>query len=59
MPGEPGAVPPGNGCRFASRCPRRLGPICDQPPPLQTLGDGHWARCHIPAADLATLERAA
>ena len=59
LPGEPGAVPPGQGCRFAARCHRRLGPVCDQPPPLQALGDGHWARCHIPAPDLATLETAA
>lgn len=54
LAGEPGAVPPGAGCRFASRCHRRIGPICDQPPPLQLLGAGHWARCHIPAANLAT-----
>ncbi len=52
LAGEPGAVPPGDGCRFALRCHRRLGPVCDQPPPLRELGDGHWARCHIPAADL-------
>ena len=59
LPGEPGAVPPGPGCRFAARCHRRLGPICDEPPPLQPLGDGHWASCHIPAHDLAALETAA
>ena len=58
LEGEPGAVPPGDGCRFATRCPRRLGPICDSPPPIRTLGEGHWARCHIEAADLSALQTA-
>ncbi len=55
LQGEPGAVPLGPGCRFADRCHRRLGPLCDTPPPLRPLGPGHWARCHIPAPDLLTL----
>jgi peptide/nickel transport system ATP-binding protein len=45
------------GCRFASRCPRKLGPICDQePPPLQEAGDGHVIACHIPLPELANVE---
>jgi len=56
--GEPGAVPPGLGCRFAARCHRRIGPVCDEPPPLHPLGPGHWVRCHLPAPDLLTLEAA-
>jgi peptide/nickel transport system ATP-binding protein len=41
------------GCRFASRCPRKLGPICDQEaPPLRKAG-GHVIACHIPLDDLA------
>jgi peptide/nickel transport system ATP-binding protein len=58
LEGEPGAVPAGDGCRFATRCPRRLGPICDSPPPIRILGEGHWARCHIEAADLSALQTA-
>jgi len=58
LPGEPGAVPPGDGCRFATRCHRRLGPVCDQSPPWRALADGHWSRCHIPAPDLISLETA-
>ncbi len=51
--GEPGDVPAGDGCRFATRCHRRIGPVCDEPPPWQALGGGHAVRCHIPAAALA------
>ncbi len=53
LPGEPGAVPADVGCRFNTRCHRRLGPVCDEPPPWRTLGPGHVARCHIPAEELA------
>ena len=57
LPGEPGAVHAGPGCRFALRCHRRLGAIClEQPPPWRDLGGGHQARCHIPAAALLALE---
>ena len=58
LDGEPGAVPAGHGCRFSTRCHRRLGPICDEPPPWRTLGTGHWARCHIAAPQLAALDAA-
>jgi peptide/nickel transport system ATP-binding protein len=45
------------GCPFATRCPRRLGAICDDtPPPLQLLADGHRLACHIPAPDLQRLQ---
>ena len=37
------------GCRFASRCPRKLGPICDnEPPPLRKPSASHEIACHIP-----------
>ncbi len=59
LPGEPGAVPPGPGCRFAARCHRRLGPICGEPPPWRAVGAGHSVRCHIPTEELVALEIAA
>jgi peptide/nickel transport system ATP-binding protein len=41
------------GCVFATRCHRKLGPICDEaPPPEMTIG-GHRIACHIPADDLS------
>ena len=44
-------VPPG--CRFATRCPRKLGRICDDtPPPLREADAGHMIHCHIPLDDL-------
>jgi peptide/nickel transport system ATP-binding protein len=44
-------VPPG--CPFATRCPRKVGAICDTtPPPEQRLANGHRIACHIPAAEL-------
>ena len=37
------------GCAFASRCPRKLGPLCDTtPPPIRTHG-AHTIACHIEA----------
>jgi peptide/nickel transport system ATP-binding protein len=41
------------GCPFATRCPRRVGAICDDsPPPEQTTASGHRIACHFPLADL-------
>ncbi|WP_413992706.1 dipeptide ABC transporter ATP-binding protein [Labrys okinawensis] len=47
-------VPPG--CRFASRCHRKLGAICDTvPPPVRTLSATHEVACHIEPDLLACL----
>ncbi len=44
------------GCKFAARCPRKLGPVCDTlAPPLQQAGPGHAIRCHIPLPELAAV----
>ncbi len=51
----PGAGATQRGCPFQSRCPRKLGPICEQEaPPVRDAGDGHTIRCHIPLAELAS-----
>ncbi len=49
----PSAVQPPGGCVFHTRCPRRIGPICEQQePPLLPRGDCHAIRCHLPDAEL-------
>ena len=48
---SPSNPPPG--CPFASRCPRKLGDICDKElPPKRNFGDGHEIHCHIEPAVL-------
>jgi peptide/nickel transport system ATP-binding protein len=45
------------GCRFHTRCPRKLGKICEeQLPPWRDAGDGHRILCHIPIEDLIALQ---
>ncbi|MCS5647950.1 MAG: ATP-binding cassette domain-containing protein [Dehalococcoidia bacterium] len=47
------------GCFFASRCPRKLGSICDtEAPPVQKISadDNHVINCHIPFADLTKIQ---
>ncbi len=40
---------PSGGCKFAGRCPRHLGPVCDTAaPPARAVGPGHSILCHIP-----------
>ena len=53
----PSAFDPPPGCRFATRCPRRIGGTCDtEPPPEQETGSGHRIRCHIPIEALREVE---
>ena len=53
----PSALNPPEGCRFHTRCPRKIGEICEtQEPPWQDLGGDHRICCHIPAAELVTLQ---
>ncbi|MDH6202303.1 ABC transporter ATP-binding protein [Rhizobium esperanzae] len=50
----PSAVNVPAGCRFATRCHRKLGSICDTaPPPLRKMSDTHEILCHIEQVDLA------
>jgi peptide/nickel transport system ATP-binding protein len=46
-----------SGCVFHTRCPRKLGAVCErEEPPLAEAGGGHAIRCHIPAAELAAAQ---
>jgi peptide/nickel transport system ATP-binding protein len=41
------------GCRFHTRCPRKIGAICEEEePPWRDAGSGHAIRCHIPIDEL-------
>jgi peptide/nickel transport system ATP-binding protein len=53
----PSAANPPSGCVFHTRCPRKLGEICEQQePPRNTADDGHEIRCHIPVEELRRLQ---
>jgi peptide/nickel transport system ATP-binding protein len=44
----PSAVNPPSGCPFQTRCPRKVGRICEvEEPPIRTFGTGHRIACHI------------
>jgi len=47
------------GCFFASRCPRKLGSVCDtEAPPVQkaSANENHVINCHIPVKDLEIIQ---
>ncbi len=54
----PSAANPPSGCVFHTRCPRRLSSgICESTePPLLEEEPGHLIRCHIPIAELRTIQ---
>ena len=44
----PSPIRPPSGCRFHTRCPIRVLPLCStKAPPLQEKTAGHWAACHL------------
>ena len=53
----PSALNPPTGCRFHTRCPRKLGDICEtKTPPWQENGLGHRIFCHIPLEELRQVD---
>ncbi len=53
----PSAADPPSGCVFHTRCPRKLGAICEtSEPPLEESESGHAMSCHIPLADLRRMQ---
>lgn len=54
----PSPVNPPPGCPFQTRCPRKIGAICEtQMPPLQQTATRHAILCHIPLAELSLVEQ--
>jgi peptide/nickel transport system ATP-binding protein len=44
----PSAISPPSGCRFHTRCPFKIGSICEQQePPQINMGAGHLIYCHL------------
>ncbi|MFQ6100257.1 MAG: dipeptide ABC transporter ATP-binding protein [Anaerolineae bacterium] len=57
----PGAVPsaldPPSGCRFHTRCPRKIGPVCErESPPWRGITEKHRIYCHIDIEELRAVE---
>ncbi len=47
-----------SGCRFHTRCPRKIGAICETEEPPWRQGDaGRLIRCHIPLEELTSSQR--
>jgi peptide/nickel transport system ATP-binding protein len=56
----PSAANPPSGCVFHTRCPRKLGEICElEEPPLREVEPDHFMRCHIPIDELRRLQQEA
>jgi peptide/nickel transport system ATP-binding protein len=52
---SPARVP--SGCRFHTRCPRKIGRICEtETPPWREGRNNHRISCHIPLQELARLQ---
>jgi len=53
----PSPLNPPKGCPFSTRCPRKIGTICDEEvPEPQDAGNGHMIACHIPMGELRAVE---
>jgi peptide/nickel transport system ATP-binding protein len=53
----PSALNPPSGCRFNTRCPRKVGEICEtEEPPWLDAGGGHRIFCHIPLEELQKMD---
>ena len=53
----PSALDPPSGCRFNTRCPHKIGQVCEtEVPPWQEAGGEHRIFCHIPLEELCQME---
>ena len=53
----PSVLNPPKGCPFSTRCPRRIGKICDEErPPVHMASETHAIACHIPLEELRQVE---
>ncbi len=53
----PSVLNPPTGCPFHTRCPRKIGAICeDSTPPVIRTESGHSISCHIPLDELRKVD---
>ncbi|MBI2718484.1 MAG: ABC transporter ATP-binding protein [Rhizobiales bacterium] len=53
----PSPMNPPPGCPFQTRCPRKIGAICETDlPEVKELAPGHRIMCHLPEAELHQME---
>lgn len=52
----PSAINPPSGCVFNTRCPRKVGEICEEEPPPIVGEGGHEIHCHIDLEDLSEVK---
>jgi oligopeptide/dipeptide ABC transporter ATP-binding protein len=50
----PSPIDPPSGCPFQSRCPKKIGDVCETDvPPLEELDDGHLISCHLSVEEMS------
>lgn len=53
----PSSIDIPSGCRFHTRCPRKMGTICEEiEPPWRDVSEDHHIRCHITLDELRDLQ---
>jgi peptide/nickel transport system ATP-binding protein len=52
----PSALNPPTGCVFHTRCPRKLGPLCETLEPAPDTINNHTITCHIPRENLGRVQ---
>ena len=53
----PSVLDPPKGCPFSTRCPRKVGAVCDdERPPVQMASETHAIACHIPLEELRQVD---
>lgn len=53
----PSPMNPPSGCPFQTRCPRKIGAICENElPEVKDLGSGHKIMCHLSEEELRAME---
>jgi peptide/nickel transport system ATP-binding protein len=53
----PSVTNPPSGCVFNTRCPRKIGAICEtEMPPVVEPSEGHRIACHLPMEELRQMK---